>query len=195
MLIANRKMNESAEHYELKQIAKYLLWAAGYTVIGTEVGGFNDWHTRNDGFPENCSYKNTIDTVGFKMTGWSNGVPKSISTWGMEAKASLSDYKNGFCTVSQYTTIIAPKGIIPVEIIPEKIGLIEVDLKNYFIKFNKAGNMEDSGIECTKSAKQRLAPRFANREERKMWAMRQLQRIAYRCSHENLFITPQIKLD
>jgi hypothetical protein len=195
MLISQRKLNETAEHYELKQVAKYILWSRGYTIIGTEVSGFYDAHLRNDGFPEGCAHKNTIDTVGIRAQGWEAGSVRSIGIYGIEAKASLSDYKNGFCTVCPYTSIIAPLGVIPADIIPNKIGLIEVDIANYSINFRSNGEMESEGIYYTIPAKQRMAPRFQSKEHRKLWAFNQFKRIAYRCSHENLFITPQIKLD
>jgi hypothetical protein len=89
MLISQRKLNETAEHYELKQVAKYILWSRGYTIIGTEVSGFYDAHLRNDGFPEGCAHKNTIDTVGIRAQGWEAGSVRSIGIYGIEAKASL----------------------------------------------------------------------------------------------------------
>jgi len=74
---------------------------------------------------------------------------------GIEAKASYSDYLNGFCCQCEYTYIIAPIGIIPIEKLPPKIGIIEIDLKNYSIKQNRPGKFEFKGIETVKQCASR----------------------------------------
>ena len=48
-------------------------------------------------------------------------------TKGVEAKASLQDFRSGFCTEANYCYVIAPKGIVPVDEVPKRIGLVEVD--------------------------------------------------------------------
>lgn len=77
-------------------------------------------------------------------------LPK-IELIGFEAKASLADYKNGFNAGADKTYIIAPKGIIPKDIIPEGIGLYEVDLDNYKVSNGKKGIMVE-GVTLVKRA-------------------------------------------
>lgn len=52
----------------------------------------------------------------------------------VEAKASLSDFRNGFCVSAELSYIIAPKGIIPLEEVPLKVGLIEFDFDKFHEK-------------------------------------------------------------
>lgn len=82
--------------------------------------------------------KNTIDVVGVKkITPFVKGIghlPSYYDVKGIEAKASLADYKNGFCQASMYSYVITPINTIPIELIPDKIGFIEVDFNNFYIK-------------------------------------------------------------
>ena len=95
---------------------------------------------------EGCLHKDIIDVVGAKTKSWYGGKIQDVKIMGIEAKASKSDFRNGFCTGCEYTYIIAPIGIIPVEELPKNIGLIEVDLKNYTLtKLKNEFNYE--GIE------------------------------------------------
>lgn len=53
-----------------------------------------------------------------------------VETWVLnqiECKASLSDYKNGYSLTSEVSYLIAPKGVIPSEELPKKVGLLEFD--------------------------------------------------------------------
>lgn len=190
MLIAKRNLNESPEHYELKQIAKYLLWSLGYRHVATEVGCCNG---RDIDFPAKCFHKNTIDTIGAKTKGWYRGVPENIKIMGFEAKASLSDFRNGFCTACEYTYIIAPKGVIPVTELPPKIGLVEVDLKNYTI--GTWGGVWYRGIEIVRVARSRRATAFSDAKAYQDWALEQFRAIAYRASVENVFRHAEIVLE
>ena len=74
---------------------------------------------------------------------------------GIEAKASYQDFLNGFCCQCEYTYVIAPVGIIPVDKLPPKIGLIEIDLQKYSIKQNGVGKFEFKGVETVKQCASR----------------------------------------
>ena len=132
--------NESETHFFLKELSKYILFSMGYTKLATEV----DYMWSMDfGRTPKGSMKGIIDAVGIKKV--SKFIPNSdysyIHRWvlcGIEAKASLSDFRNGFCVAPSLTYVIAPSGIIPHEEIPPKIGLIEVDIPD--VKVNKQFN-------------------------------------------------------
>lgn len=186
MLISPGNRNESPEHYELKQIAKYLLWSRGCKMIATEVYGF---YGNIMDFPDRrFSDKNIIDTVGVDFKQLRNKTPR-IKLIGMEAKVSLSDFRNGFCTACELTYIIAPAGIVPPEELPDGIGLIEVDLGKYQI--SRVGDTI-GGIQTTVQARNRLCSRFENKESYMKWAFKQVPRIAYRVTAVDLFKKPEI---
>lgn len=190
MLILPHNRNETPEHYELKQIAKLLLWKRGYHYIGTEVGGFYNYDPK---LPRKMYHKNVIDVVGAETCNWRNGNVSKIRMMGFEAKVSKSDFRNGYCTACENTYIIAPKGIIPVEELVDGIGLVEVDLQNY--KIGKWGTeIWTDGIKVPVKAKSRLAARFDTKEDRQKWAVEQFKRIAYRASSECLWKQSSIQI-
>lgn len=122
---SNTPRNESKEHYELKQIAKIIAKQRGCQIVADEVLGFGD--------SKICMSKNgVVDVAGAKLT-YKTAKKSSLEilTYGYEAKASLADFKNGFNAGADYTYIIAPQGVIPHDLIPEGVGLYEVDLENY----------------------------------------------------------------
>lgn len=142
---------------------------------------------------EGCLHKNIIDVVGAKTKSWYCGIPE-VKIMGIEAKASKSDFRNGFCTGCEYTYIIAPIGIIPVEELPKNIGLIEVDLKNYSLTNLKNG-FAYTGITITKRARSRLATRFKTKEALQKWSINMVKDIAYRSTVENIYKNPRIKIN
>lgn len=174
--------NESAEHYELKQIAKYILKNKGYNIIGEEIEiGIGKYLNDYKQFNNKKLHKSRIDVVGLNLKGtFYSYVPyrkKDIEkgkdiiykeplfkSMGIEAKVSLSDFKNGFNTKCEKTYIIAPKGVIPLELIPKNIGLIEVDLNNYSIK-DEQGRFIFEGINEVIKARINLDPRFKLRDK------------------------------
>jgi hypothetical protein len=192
MLLSAWNENETPIHYELKQIAKYLLWKKGYHCIATEVGGFHDFEIKLNG--KHC-HKNVIDVVGAKTNHgtWRNGRTTIIKLMGIEAKVSLADFRNGYCTACEYTYIVAPVGIIPHNEILDGVGLIEVDLDNY--KLGRYGTeIWHKGINYTILSKLRLSPRFKNKEDRYRWALAQFPRIAYRSASENIWNCAKIEI-
>ena len=111
---------------------------------------------------------------------------------GIESKASYQDFCNGFCCQAEYTYIIAPKGVIPKDKIPPKIGFVEVDLKNYKIIRTNQGfvfNGVETVIQC-KSRKKNLL-----KQDCKKGAFNMLKRIAHRSTVHNVFKNNEIKIE
>ena len=186
----NYPQNETETHFLLKEIAKYILWWWGYTKIATEVHNMYAFDISGQLRAKKKGMKNTIDTVGIKRC--SKFIPhEGYRYWhdirGIEAKASLSDFKNGFCAAPALTYIIAPIGVIPVELIPEKIGLIEVDFNKFSLKKDSNKVSEIKGVRFTLRAKRRLDSRFKDKEMYQKWCTEMLETVAYRCSQELLF--------
>lgn len=185
MLIKNHHCpkNESEIHYELKQIAKFWLKNRSYNIIGEEINvKRSEYLNKYDQFNEHKKSKFIIDVVGLSLNGcfytnkpwqpdkslisiesitYTEPVFKAI---GIESKASLSDFKNGFNTSCERTYVIAPKGVIPIKLIPKNIGLIEVDMDNY--KIIKGDNgFKFVGVEKVRNANINLDPCFTIRDE------------------------------
>ncbi|MDF2615366.1 MAG: hypothetical protein K0Q47_21 [Sedimentibacter sp.] len=183
--------NESVAHYELKQIAKYILYSKGFTCIATEVGmeRYDSLLSEYKWFKS--THKIIIDTIGIKGNLESvRNYGKSLDKYklmGIEAKASYGDFLNGFCCQSEYTYVIAPKGVIPVDKIPNKIGLIEVDLESYQILRTSKG-FEFYGIETVKQCSSRKKEIYRGRNDLFRKDMfNYLRKIAYRSSVNDIF--------
>jgi hypothetical protein len=198
LLNENYNKNETKAHYELKQIAKYILHSRGYKQIATEVciGMDITQYLKNYNFKPSALRKNIIDTIGLKTNNISLRKPNysKIKVMGIEAKASLSDYKNGFCTNCEYLYIITPKGIIPKEKIPKNIGLIEVDLDNYKIKQGRSG-FEFTGIETVIQAKSRKKELYKGEQTFSVKMFNVLRSIAYRSTVNDLFKNNEIEVN
>jgi len=113
---------------------------------------------------------------------------------GIEAKASYSDFLNGFCTQCEYTYIIAPVGIIPVEKLPPKIGLIEVDILKYTIK-NKFNKFEFKDINTVKQCSSRRKEIYKRNDIYLVDTFNILRKIAYRNTVNDLFKKNEIEID
>jgi len=180
-------------------IAKYILYSKGYNCIATEVQ-----------FPKNSNYlkdyewfnskatsKNTIDTVGIKgnlLNSRENTLDK-YKVMGIEAKASYSDFLNGFCTQCEYTYVIAPEGIIPIEKLPKSIGLITVDLQKYSIKQNRLGKFVFKGITTVKQCASRRKEIYKRNDIYLIDTFNVLRRIAYRSTVNDIFKKNEIKIE
>ena len=182
----NRPKNETETHFLLKEISKYILFGWGYTRLGTEVG---DMHS-DDLHIEGKDYKSIIDTVGVKKVTNKKVGSKRIVYYdvkGIEAKASLSDYKNGFCVAPYYTYIIVPINTIPINLLPDKIGFIEVDLDNFELKKWSQKIPDMNGVELVRKASKRIDSRFKSEDAYRKWCQETLEKVAYRSSSELLF--------
>lgn len=215
MLIKNNKrpLNESETHYELKQIAKYILKSKGYSIIGEEIAvGHSLYLSDYKQFKPESINKNIIDVLGLQLKGtfyyscgWNSDnyyfkdpIFKSI---GIESKASLEDFKNGFCCTPEKVYIIAPKGIIPLDLIPKNIGLIEVDLLNYKIKQSVSREFEFEEITEVVKPKIRIDDRFIEKIKPienpyyQHWCNDLLRYIAYVKTNQDLYKNNQIIIE
>jgi hypothetical protein len=212
LLIKNNKrpLNESETHYELKQIAKYILKSRGYTIIGEEICvNSSNYLFDYPQFNKKTLYKDMIDVIGLQNKGtfyfgshWkSDKIYFQEPIWkaiGFESKASLGDFKNGFCCTPEKTYIIAPLGVIPKELIPRNIGLFEVDLDNYEISTSETKSFDFKGIYETIKPKIRIDKYFV--EDTKPienpyyqhWCKDVLRYIAYVKTNQDLYKNNQI---
>jgi len=113
---------------------------------------------------------------------------------GIEAKASYSDFLNGFCTQCEYTYLIAPVGVIPIDKLPAKIGLIEVDILKYTIK-NKINKFEFKGINTIKQCSSRRKEIYKRNDIYLVDTFNILRKIAYRNTVNDLFKKNEIEID
>ncbi len=155
-------------------------------MLATEVNGM--YSCEDIARPRNNNMKNIIDVVGLKRVrlGKTWNDPMGYDMRGIEAKASYSDFKNGFCVAPANTYIIAPVGVIPRNELPDKIGLLEVDLDQLNIT-SRINKIELSGINVTVRAKKRLDKRFSNIDQYQSFCRNTLDSIAYQSARENLF--------
>jgi hypothetical protein len=177
--------NETKAHFKLKEIGKYVLFQMGYKRFATEVYGMN-------GFDYKHSRKTIIDIVGVKSE--RKGKEYIWKACGIEAKASLSDFRNGFCSATALTYIIAPKGIIPLTELPKDVGLIEVDFSTLRIKQFSTKLDDLQGVKIVKRARSHIDSRFSSKESYHKWCATLLERISYRSSAELLFKRSILKL-
>lgn len=112
---------------------------------------------------------------------------------GIEAKASLSDFKNGFCCTPAMSYVIASINTIPISLIPKDIGFIEVDFNIFELKKYSQKIPDMKGIELVRRAKKRIDSRFKSEEAYRKWCQDSLERVAYRCGSELLFWRNYIK--
>jgi len=112
---------------------------------------------------------------------------------GIEAKASYSDFLNGFCTQCEYTYIIAPVGIIPVDKLPSKIGLIEINLSDYIIRLRSKFELV-KGITTIKQCSSRKKEMYKRDDIYCVDTFNILRKIAYRNTVNDLFKKNEIKI-
>lgn len=112
---------------------------------------------------------------------------------GIESKASYQDFLNGFCCQCENTYIIAPIGVIPIDKLPAKIGLIEIDLDNYTIK-RIGRKWVFTGIKYTKQCSSRKKDIWKRSDIYRVDTFNVLRRVAYRSSVNDLFKNNEIKI-
>jgi hypothetical protein len=179
-----RPKNETETHFLLKEVAKYILWGWGYNRLGTEVDSMYSFDgTENT--RKRRGMKNIVDVAGVKI---SKSRGKSIyDVRIVESKATLQDFKSGYCSCASHNYIIAPKGIIPLNLIPENIGLIEVEISQLEIQKYSQKISDMKGVELVKKAKKKRDSRFKTEESYQKWCHDILEKIAYRSGSELLF--------
>lgn len=181
--------NETKEHYLLKEISKYILHVWGYNRIATEVTLPRSFDLKYN--------KHIVDVIGAKRKKKSlhgRDFTYLYDIRAIEAKASLADFKNGYCATAASTYIIAPKDIIPIKLLPDKIGLIEVDLDDFSIKNFAKSVLDHKDITITKKAKYKIDSVFGTKDEYEKWCSMIIDEIAYRNTRELLFWRNFIKL-
>lgn len=77
----------------------------------------------------------------------------------IEAKASVSDFKNGFSIAGDYSYVIVPKGVIDKELVPSGVGLLEVDLDVI-----KEGGGYRKALENTKRVRKSIDGVYCNQD-------------------------------
>jgi hypothetical protein len=122
-----------------------------------------------------------------------NNTVDNYKVMGIESKASYQDFLNGFCCQCEYTYIITPIGIIPIDKIPSKIGLIEVDLDSYTIKNIRRG-FEFKGIITTKQCQSRKKDLYKRDDIYRVDTFNILRKIAYRNTVNDLFKKNEIEV-
>jgi hypothetical protein len=140
----NAPKNESKTHYILKQAGRAWLWSQGFRIVGTEIGYLYNYNAYKDYDMGNPRYIADCVAVGHRGTGKN----RMLTCKAIEVKVSKSDFKAGYCTGADFTYILAPKGIIPSECIPNKIGFLEADMDKLSIKIRPV--IEVVGIEVVK---------------------------------------------
>lgn len=78
-----------------------------------------------------CEFHSLPSGYWKELQRWSE---ESYETYGIEAKVSISDFKNGFSIFGDYSYIISPKGILNIEDIdiPKYVGFLEFDFDKYY---------------------------------------------------------------
>lgn len=171
-----RKLNPAMQKLQVSIHNKAIAYGK---LIGLTTEGFRGEHTWKNQFKlqgeekaalENSitlCYENACENLGLhKETYKKVRIPyKEQYTLNLvEAKASLSDFRAGFCVSAEHSYIIAPKGIIPKEEIPAKVGLLEFD----FEKFHETKLWEDA-LQVTKRPKKQYDSSFYLDPENKKW--------------------------
>ena len=182
----NRPKNETETHFLLKEISKYILWGWGFNKLGTEVGGMWDYDISKLFHKQGKSQKDIIDCVGIRKVSEGRG-KFHYDMKGIEAKASLNDFKNGFCAASAYTYIISTMNTIPIELLPPKIGFIEINFDILELKKWSQKIPDMKGVTLVRNAKKRIDSRFKDELAYRKWCAESLERVAYRCGSELLF--------
>lgn len=182
----NRPKNESETHFLLKEISKYILFGWGYKMIGTEVEGMWDNDISKLFHKEKKHSKNIIDCVGLKKISEGRG-KFHYDMKGIEAKASLNDFNNGFCCAPAMQYIICPVNTISLDILPDTIGCIEVNLDIFELKKYSQKISDMKGVSLVRKARKRIDSRFKSEEKYRKFCADCLDRVAYRSSSELLF--------
>ena len=137
--------NQSWEHFYLCEIAKFILWVQGYNLIAGEI--YVGWDAKISAeMGMRNKYYNVIDALGINT--------RTRKVKGIEVKVSLDDFRSGYCAVVPNTSILCPRDVVPVSLIPQGIGLIYADIDK--IKVRKSDSCLDvEGIETVKKARSR----------------------------------------
>lgn len=128
--------NQTHEHFLLKNVARIYLVERGLRYVGTEifVYGRHDKH----------SNKKIVDCVGVDKL--------QETTYGIEVKVSVADFKSGYSTRCNYNYVMCPTNMIDVSDVPDYVGLIYVDIDDVQFVTN-AKEQRLKGVTLVKKAK------------------------------------------
>jgi len=160
------------------------------------MASYNFYLNQFKQFKPNAKNKIIIDTIGIhEGYWWGNEIKlKNAKIMGIEAKASYNDFLNGFCCHCEYTYIIAPVGIIPIKKLPPKIGLIEIDLKNYSITDATKGFIF-KGIKIAKQCQSRKSEIYKTDIQYKVFYVSVINKIARQHTTRNIYKKNEIKIE
>lgn len=111
----------------------------------------------------------------------------------LEAKASVSDFKNGFSVAGDYSYVIVPEGLIGKDLVPNGIGLLEVDIERAVTDKDYKGS-----IKVSKRVKKMVDPKFIDRDGNIHELYREsemadiITRISVRNANENHYWNPHL---
>lgn len=115
----------------------------------------------------------------------------------VEAKWSYEDFKNGFSVSGDHSYLIAPVGVIPLEEIPAKVGLLEFD----FDCFHETKDWEKA-LKVTKKPKKEYDSLFLNEptnkksfnvEKHEQFCRELIYAIAQESTEESVFWNPFLR--
>lgn len=122
-------------------------------------------------------------------------------TRGIEAKASYSDFRNGFSMAADYTYIIAPLGVVPVNELPKEVGLLEFDFDMYEKGELWGDSRWEKCLKITKQTKKRYDSCFYEDrikrkgfmfDKHKNFCEELLFRISQQNTHESVYWNPHL---
>lgn len=123
---------------------------------------------------------------------------------GIEVKVSYSDFKNGFNMLAEYSYVLAPKGIVPKEELPKKVGLLEFDFDAYatYIEEDDKEEAWFQALTLVKRPKKEYDPQFVTQKGKKshfersrhaMFCEDVLFTIAQQNTEEHIFWNPHLQ--
>lgn len=165
-------------------------------------GIHNDKSVARNYSRENC-YKQAAKEMGLPEwlrheSLWLNRYDYNVRS--IESKVSLSDFHNGFSMNAEHSYIIAPKGVIPLQELPEKVGLLEFNFDTY--EADNSDGIWQNHLVLTKAPKKIYDSSFYNdrvkkkglmKEKHGEYAMNLIYRIAQQSTQEQVAWNPFLK--
>jgi hypothetical protein len=105
-------------------------------------------------------------------------------TRGIEVKASLSDFRSGFCQGADFTYVMAPKGVVPLSEVPKGVGLVEVDVERVRVQIEPVIGVV--GAVVAKKSTFMMDSRFKTLDAHQKYVTDLIARIAARNTIENM---------
>jgi len=138
-----------------------------------------DWYRKR----KSNSVKKRIDCAGIDKASYANIENAKIR--GIEAKASCSDFKSGYCTKADITYIITPKGTIPKEDMEKYIGLMEVDIDN--LEIITEPKVHVVGLDIVKRATTNKSKGLKDIKDRQLFVKSFIEKVARKRTIETVY--------